>query len=47
MGLGMVAVVAAGEAEEWRARLEAEGEKVYAIGEVVEAGTGAGRVALG
>ncbi len=37
MGLGMVAVVAAEEADQWQAWLEAEGEKVYVVGEVGQA----------
>ena len=46
MGLGMIAVVAAEESVQWQAWLEAEGEKVYVIGEVVEAEAGAERVTI-
>ncbi len=44
MGLGMIAVVAAEQAEEYQRRLEAEGEKVYLVGEVTDAGPEADRV---
>jgi phosphoribosylformylglycinamidine cyclo-ligase len=45
MGLGMMAVVGGEEAEDWVGWLEGEGEKVYVVGEVGEAG-GAGKVEI-
>lgn len=46
MGLGMVAIVPAEAAEQWQAWLEAEGEKVYVVGEVAAGEDEVERVAL-
>jgi phosphoribosylformylglycinamidine cyclo-ligase len=46
MGLGMVAVCAAGDAEALKAALEAAGEKAYVIGRVEESCEGGGRARL-
>ncbi len=46
LGLGMVAVVAAEQAEQWQAWLQAEGEAVFVVGEVVKAERDVARVVL-
>lgn len=46
LGLGMIAVVAAEQAEEWQGWLEAEGEAVHVVGEVLPHPTGATKVAI-